>query len=69
MKQKLQHYVGKVVRLNKHVYREIKVRALRQGQALENSFLVTEVSRGVHKLICYGANFRIVVDAADVVLV
>ena len=47
----------------------MKERAVRQGYALENSFIVSEVSRGVQKLICYGANFRIVVDAADVVLV
>jgi hypothetical protein len=69
MKKKLHHYVGRIVRLNKKVFQEMKERAVRQGYALENSFLVSEVSRGVQKLICYGANFRIVVDADDVVLV
>ena len=69
MKQKLQHYVGRIVRLNKQVYQEIKDRAIRNGHALENCFLVTGVSLGMHQLICYGANFRIVVDVADVVLV
>ena len=69
MKTELHHYVGRAVRLNKLVYQEIKNRALRKGHALENCFLVTGISRGVHKLICYGANFRIVVDVADVVLI
>ena len=69
MKKKLHLYVGRIVRLNKKVFQEIKERAIRQGYALENSFIVSEVSRGVQKLICYGANFRIVVDAADVVLI
>jgi hypothetical protein len=61
-------YVGRVVRLNKTIYEELKSRAMRKGHVLENCFLVTKVSRSLQKLICYGANFRIVVDAADVVL-
>jgi len=69
MNQKLQQYVGRVVRLNKHVFEELKARAIRKGHALENCFLVAKVSQGVQKLICYGANFRIVVDVSDVVLV
>jgi hypothetical protein len=69
MKRKLHNYVGRIVRLNEYAFRQLKLRALRQGKALENSFLVTEVSRKMSKLICYGANFRIVVDATDVVLV
>ena len=69
MKKELHRYVGRIVRLNKQVFHEIKNRAIRKGHALENCFLVTEVSRGVQKLICYGANFRIVVDVSDVVLV
>jgi len=69
MKKKLHLYVGRIVRLNKKVFQEMKERAVRQGVALENCFLVSEASRGVQKLICYGANFRIVVDADDVVLV
>lgn len=69
MKQELQQYVGRVVRLNKDVYREIKARALRKGQDIENSFIVTEVSRSMRKLICYGADFRVVVSVDDVVFV
>ena len=69
MNKKLDHYVGRIVRLNKQAFQEIKSRARHQGKVLENCFLVTEVSRGVQKLICYGANLRIVVSAADVVLV
>ena len=69
MNKKLHLYVGRIVRLNKHVFQEIKNQAIRKGYALENCFLVSEVSRSVQKLICYGANFRIVVSASDVVLV
>ena len=69
MNTKLQHYVGKIVRLNQQAFQQIRDRARRQGVSLENSFLVTEVRLGMKKLICYGASFRIVVDVADVVLV
>jgi len=65
----LEKYVGRIVRLNKRAFEEIKKRAKRQGNALENCFLVAEVSRGVHKLICYGAGLRIIVGVSDVVLI
>jgi len=67
--QKLSNYVGRIVRLNHLAFQEIKQRALRQGIALENSFVVAEVNRKLKKLICYGANFRLAVSASDVVLV
>ena len=69
MNTKLQHYVGKIVRLNQQAFQQIRDRARRQGVSLENSFLVTEVRLGMKKQICYGASFRIEVDVADVVLV
>ena len=69
MNKKLNHYVGRIVRLNQIAFQEIKERAVRQGLALENSFLVAEVNRKLKKIICYGANFRIVVSLSDVVLV
>lgn len=69
MNKKLNLYVGRIVRLNKNVFHEIKIRAIRKGHALENCFVVSEVNRRLQTLICYGANFRIVVSASDVVLV
>ena len=69
MNTKLQHYVGKIVRLNQQAFQQIRDRARRQGVSLENSFLVTEVRLGMKKLICYGASFRFEVAVADVVLV
>jgi len=69
MNRKLHLYVGRIVRLNKHVFQEIRSRALGRGHALENSFVVSGVSQNLQKLICYGANFRIVVSASDVILV
>lgn len=69
MNKSLNHYVGRIVRLNKLAFEKIKDRALRRGVAVENSFLVAEVNRKLKKIICYGANFRIVVGFSDVVLV
>lgn len=69
MKQKLDQYVGRIVRLNKHAFEEIKRRAKRHGHALENCFLVSAVSQEMRKLICYGASLRIIVGASDVVLI
>lgn len=68
MKQ-LDNYVGRIVRLNQQAFREITRRAKRQGAALENCFLVAEVSREMKKLICYGGNLRITVGVPEVVLI
>ncbi|MBS1227427.1 MAG: hypothetical protein H6R17_704 [Proteobacteria bacterium] len=65
----LDKYVGRIVRLNQRAFREIAKRAKSKGTTLENYFLVSGVSRGMRKLICYGANLRITVGVADVVLV
>ena len=69
MSNKLNHYVGRIVRLNKITFQEIKNRAVRRGIELENSFLVADVNRKLKKIICYGANFRVVMSFSDVVLV
>ena len=69
MKQQLDQYVGRIVRLNHEAFQEICRRAKNQGAALENCFLVAEVTRGMQKLICYGSNLRIVVGVADVALI
>ena len=69
MNAKLQHYVGRIVRLNQQTFQNIRERAHRQGVSLENSFIVTEVKQGMKKLICYGASFRVEVSIDDVVLV
>ena len=68
MKKELHRYVGRIVRLNQDVFQQLKNKALNKGITLENSFLVAEAKLNVRKLICYGASFRIVVDASDVVL-
>lgn len=69
MKQKLDQYVGRIVRLNQKAFQEICRQAKSQGEALENCFLVAEVSRGMRQLICYGANLRIIIGVADVALI
>lgn len=66
---KLNYYVGRIVRLNNYAFNKIRRSAKNQGVALENCFLVASVSRKMHKLICYGANLRITVEASDVVLI
>lgn len=70
MAQHLDKYVGRIVRLNQMAFRRLSQTATRQrGVIPDNYFVVAEISRQMHKLICYGANLRIVVDVADVVLV
>jgi len=69
MKKRLDHYVGRIVRLNKIAFQAIKQRAIRQGIALENCFVVAEVNLQPKKMICYGTRFRIVADFSDVILV
>lgn len=68
MKQ-LDHYVGRIVRLNQQAFGDMAKRAKRQGAVLENCFLVAEVSREMKKLICYGGNLRIAVGIPEVVLI
>lgn len=66
--KKLDKYVGRVVRVNDWALRNIKgIR--RQSDALDSHFIVAAVSRESRKLICYGANMRIAVGAADVSLI
>ena len=66
---RLERYAGRIVRLNHRAFQEITRRARNQGMALENCFLVAGVSREMRKLICYGANLRIIVDVTEVVLI
>jgi hypothetical protein len=65
----LDSYVGRIVRLNQQVFLKIARRAKERGISLENRFLVSGVSSGVRRLICYGASFRVMVGVADVVLI
>ena len=66
---KLERYVGRSVRLNKHAFSNItRNRGSHNGRP-ENCFVVASVSQGTRKLICYGANQRIAVGAAEVVLI
>lgn len=69
MKNKLEKYVGRIVRLNQETFQDICRRAKHQGEVLENCFVVAEVARGIHKLVCYGANLRIIVGASDVAFI
>jgi hypothetical protein len=66
---KLEQYIGRIVRLNQSCFKDVVRRARNRELALENFFLVAGVTRGVRKLICYGADLRITVGVSDVVLV
>lgn len=68
-RMKLDRYVGRIVRLNQRAFQEILGQAKRKGQALENCFLVAGISHEMRKLICYGADLRIMVGASDVMLI
>lgn len=69
MKRKLNTYLGRMVRLDERVFEAKRYRAASLGYDLENCFLVSERSSSLDYLICYGANIRVVVNAANVVLV
>lgn len=69
MKRNLDQYVGRIVRLNHQIFQEISRRSRYQGMPFENRFLVSEVSRQMRKLVCYGATLRILVGPSDVVLI
>ncbi len=69
MKKKLQHYVGRIVRLKKTTFQKIAQRAARSGEAIENCFVVGAVNRPMRELICYGGNMRVAVSLTEIVLV
>ncbi len=69
MKNKLQQYVGRIVRLKKASFKKLAEKAARSGEILENCFLVGAVNRGMRQLICYGGNMRIAVPVSEIVLV
>lgn len=64
----LDKYVGRIVRLNEQALLSIKG-IHRRGAALENCFIVAAVSHEMCQLICYGANIRVSVGAAEVLLI
>ena len=66
---KLDHYVGRIVRLKDRAYEQIARRGRRFVEHQENCFLVAAVDRQLSRLICYGANRRIDVGPGDIVLV
>ncbi|MGE5468865.1 MAG: hypothetical protein ACM3Y9_15690 [Ignavibacteria bacterium] len=65
---RLETYVGRIVSLRQESFRPVVSRARRQGMDLENRFIVASVNADMRKLICYGADFRVAVNAADVAL-
>ena len=66
--RKLDGYVGRIVSLKQENFRPIVRRARRLGQDVENRFIVASVDGEMGRLICYGADFRVAVRAAEVAL-
>ena len=65
---KLEKYVGRIVRLKQQAFERIKgSKGIFANH--ENCFLVAAIDRQMSRLICYGANRRIDVYAADIVLI
>lgn len=65
----LEKYVGRCVRLKESAIDLLPKRRGCGDVEFDNCFLVAAISREMKKLICYGANMRIAVGAADVVLI
>ena len=68
MGNKLDHYIGRNVRLKKSTFQKIAEGVNRRGN-LENLFVVAAIAHGMNRLICYGANIRVAVSLSDVVMV
>lgn len=69
MQNKIEKYVGCIVRLNKSAFDRIKEKADQSGAFVENYFLVASASKQMRKLVCYGWNLRLTVSLSDVALV
>lgn len=65
----LERYVGRCVRLKESAIELLPKRRRHDHGEFDNCFLVASISREMKTLICYGANMRIAVGAADVVLI
>ncbi len=68
MKNKLNRYIGRNVRLEDSTFRRVSDSTDKRYH-LENIFVVATVTHGTNKLICYGANRRIAVSLSEVVMV
>ena len=66
MNKNLTRLVGRNVRLKFRTFQSLVANASRHG-GVENFFIVAAVTGGM-ELICYGANLRLVVSLADVIL-
>jgi hypothetical protein len=70
MSRHLEKYVGRIIRLNQSAFSQLSRNNRQRGvNPPDNYFVVADSRRQMRQLICYGANLRIVVDVADVVLV
>jgi hypothetical protein len=67
--EKLQHYVGRLVRLRPAIFDRLASEARRRGAAVENSFIVASVRAACNKLVCCGADRCLLVSPSDVSLV
>ena len=67
--QKLEKYVGRIVRLKQRALERITGGKRIFVDHEDNCFLVAAIDRQMSRLICYGANRRIDVCAADIVLI
>ena len=66
---KLDKYVGRIVRLKEQAYQRIAGRRKYIAEHQENFFLVAAIDRQMSRLICYGANRRIDVGPGEIVLI
>lgn len=63
---KLQHYVGRLVRLRPAIFARLANRARRRGSAVDNAFIVASARTACKKLVCCGAEQCLLVSPADV---
>lgn len=65
----LQKYVGHIVHLRPASFKVLWESASRQGQSIENLFIVSAVNWKKKKLVCYGAHLCLIVASDDILLI
>ena len=65
---KLQHYVGRLVRLRPAIFERLASAARRRGEAIDNSFIVASARIACNKLVCCGADRCLLVRPSDISL-
>ncbi|HRP95070.1 MAG TPA: hypothetical protein PL143_02365 [Rhodocyclaceae bacterium] len=66
---KVQDFVGRMVRLRAAHFRTLLARLCARGLSLDNRFLCTTINRKTGKLVCYGGDLCLLLSPEQIELV